>query len=117
MGTYAVHRIWVGVIKQDVPEELIEKLESHINDCKGSGGTGKTPSFVLQEIHMHGVTMGYGTVIHELDWISIDEKPEVFESSKYEREIEGVQAHLENLFEKLGLPLKVRSYHHIDLGG
>ncbi|HEY9585732.1 MAG TPA: hypothetical protein VJJ02_04055 [Candidatus Paceibacterota bacterium] len=119
MGTYVVHRIWVGIAKQDVPEELIEKLESHSNGCKGSEGTDKTPgfSFSLQEIHMHGETIGYGMVVHELDWKTTEEKPEIFEYHKYQLAVEGAQARLEHLFEKLRLPLRVHPYHHIDLGG
>lgn len=111
--TYAVHRIWVGVWREELTGEQIEKIEAYIGLLKIS----VNPGFPIQEISMHGKTIGYGALVHELDWITTEERPEIFESCKYERAIEGAQAHLEYLFEKLRLPLKIHPYHHIDLGG
>lgn len=117
MSTYAKHQIWVGVATHDLSREFIEKLETHIGRHKGLEDAEKNSGLPLQAISMHGETIGYGTMVHQLDWITTEEKPEIFESHKYSLAIEAAQAHLQYIFEKLELPIRVHCYHHIDLGG
>ena len=111
MGTYAVYKMWAGVLLTQVDEDnpFIKKVLSSYDFVKKD-------NLLFEGIGMHGDKVGIGVKIQELSW-----EVEIGSSNFYDVTITNkaidICKKVAETFKKLGVSCEPRIFHHIDLGG
>ena len=111
MSTYAVYRIWCGVLQSQV-ENSVEL--GRIYALEGMIGVG----IAFEDQRMNGERVGFGTTIRELDWV-VEEgisKKCIYDPSE---DVEAIHilAKVKKIFAENGISTEPKLYHLLDLGG
>lgn len=112
MGTYAVYRVWAGILKNDIDEISHPFIKRALN----SSDNVKKGGLDFKSIAMHGEVIGLGVEIQELNWETEINESNLFDITSSNRAEETCQR-VNKIFKDLGISLTAKIYHHIDLGG
>lgn len=117
MGTYAQYLVWTGIKNKEIPHP--EELPTETQDLifrLAEGGRHSAGSVQIQEIYMHGRSVGIGAIVHTLNW-EVELTPDnVFDTAVTPRALIAL-ASVWQALETLGIFIEPKIYHHIDLGG
>lgn len=114
MSTYAVYRIWAGVLTKDLPFDknehpfILKAISSFDGATKGG--------LKFAGIGMHGETVGFGVEIQKLDWVTEIGAPNTFNPVISEK-AKKVLRQVNQIFKDLNISPTAKLYHHLDLGG
>ncbi len=122
MSTYTTYYVWVGITRFDIDnsaDELQPALERFLSRLRKNYDGIECGGIKLETVAMHGETIGYGALVHELKWITTDERPLELDLASLKSKGEELKLNVTNVFSSIGLPdsISVGVYHHVDLGG
>jgi len=115
MSTYAVYRIWCGILKHEwvhSPDMMIGPKMDEMTDRAYDG-------LLFEDQHMNGKRVGFGVTVSELDWCVDDEdiaKEGVYDPSENTKAIE-ILARVKQVFQDRRIKIEPKLYHLLDLGG
>ncbi len=116
MSTYAYWRLWVGAEHKEIDYAASSDRTKFLLDQFYGGMPLHSGTLTLEEIYMHGRTIGLGVKIVELSWTDEIGSENVFDPTKV-TEAQAALPVIQQLFDKLELKTTVRIFHHLDLGG
>jgi hypothetical protein len=118
MSTHAEYILWVGVLTENLPEEIpAEGIGGFLLILQRAHMGVERQGRKFEAISMHGENIGYGIIIATLGWITLDETPENPSLTDWATRGQSLQKTVEKYFRDNGLPLDVpvEVYHHMDL--
>jgi hypothetical protein len=116
MSTYAVYRIWCGLLRSQWEEDLETDLSVGLMLDELTGK--KIDGLEFEDQFMNGQRIGFGVTIRELDWTVADEleKECLYDPGQDNEAVATVQS-VEKVFASRGIKLAPRLFHLLDLGG
>lgn len=117
MGTHATWVLWVGIRNDELKAGKLTPAGKHVLGALDQNGEYQVyDDLKLEEIPMHGESIGIGVRVLELDWDTELTERNIFPLFDA-RQATMHSATLERIFSSWGIKGPVRMYHHVDLGG
>ncbi len=116
MSTYASWQLWVGALDKEIDYAASSDQTKFFLDQFYGGMSLHTGTLTLEEIYMHGITVGLAVKFMELSWTDKIDQQNIFDPAKV-AEAQAAVPLVQQLFDNLELKATVRIFHHLDLGG
>lgn len=108
MSTYAEWTLWVGVLMEDVDVDAVSDTTYEILDGLYAGPR-KIEGLKIEHIYNQS---GIGVVVATLNW---NDEQKIFDLKKVAK-AQAIVPKLQKIFSQLGIGVKVRIMHYVDVG-